>query len=143
MKKLMVVLVLGLVSLNGIAQAVEPFVYLSIPQEKVNLGTIFVYDTIIPQALTIKVNSNCMHGSVVASVSSLKNLIGNEISQDRLFIKTAFTGSFVSLLNPVVISEPKYGSHDIVVDFKVQANGANDRAGKYYGTIAFTVMPLI
>jgi len=41
----------------------------------------------------------------------------------------------------VFISMPEFGSHDIVVDFKVKANGLHDRAGKYFGEIAFTVMP--
>ena len=143
MKKLLIILVFGLVSLSsvGVARAEKPFVYISIPQEKVNLGTFLLWDTIIPEALTLKINSNCLHGCVVASMSSLSNSLGNQILPDRILIKTIATGGFVSMAKPVVISGPAVGSHDIVVDFKVKADGEYKRAGEYYGTIAFTVMP--
>ena len=145
MKRLLVNLVLGLMLFGstGVSRAVGPYVYLSVPQEKVNLGTVFIYDSIIPKAMTLKINSNCFHGSVIASIGSLKNSLGNEIMQDRISIKTPFTGDFISMSKPVVISGPAFGSHEVVIDFKVKANGANDRAGKYYGMIAFTVMPVI
>jgi hypothetical protein len=42
---------------------------------------------------------------------------------------------------PVLISEPTIGSHDIVIDFKVKASGTVERAGRYAGTIAFTILP--
>lgn len=143
MKKLLFIMVVGLVALNstGIAHAKAPFVYITTEQKKVNLGSMLIWDTVIPDALTLKVNSNCFHGSVVASMSSLRNSIGQEIKQDRVYIKTNVTGGFVSLDKPVVVSEPTFGSHDIKIDFMVKANGLLDRAGKYSGTIAFTVMP--
>jgi hypothetical protein len=143
MKKLLVILVFGLVSLSsvGIARAEGPFVYAFIEQNEVDLGTLFMWDTIIPEALTLKITSNCFHGSVVASISSLRNSKGCQILPDRIFIKTAYTGGFVSMCSPVAISEPAFGSHDIVIDFKVKASEFMEPAGKYTGTIAFTVMP--
>ena len=143
MKRLLFVFVLVLVSISTmeIARAAEPYVFLSVPQKKVNLGSVFMYDTIIPEAMTLKVNSNCFHGPIIASISSLKNSLGKEIGQDSIFIKTPFTGDFISMSKPVVISEPASGSHDIVIDFKVQLNGVFYRAGRFNGTIAFTVMP--
>jgi hypothetical protein len=41
---------------------------------------------------------------------------------------------------PVVISKPATGSHDIELDFKLQATHF-DYAGRYSGTIIFTIMP--
>lgn len=143
MKKLLIIFVSGFVLLSsaGIVRAEQPFVYLSIPQKKVDLGTILMWDTIIPEAMTLKVNSNCLHGSVIASISPLKDFYGNQITQDRIFIKTAYTGNFVPMVKPVVISKPAEGSHDIVIDFKVKAKGIYDKPGSYCGTLVFTVMP--
>jgi hypothetical protein len=143
MKKVLVILVFSLVSLSsvGIARAEGPYVYAFVDQTEVNLGTILMWDTVIPDALTLKINSNCLHGPIVARISSLNSLRGGQILPDRIFIRTPYTGGFVSMCRPVAISEPALGSHDIVIDFKVKANGLNDLAGKYSGTIAFTVMP--
>lgn len=133
-------LVLVLLNSAGIVRAKEPYVYAYIPQSKVNLGTISIWDSVIPEAMTLKINSNCLHGPVVASISSLKNSLGNEITSDRIFIKTPFTDGFVSMAKPVAISKPAIGSHDIVIDFKVKAIEFNEPAGKYSGTLVFTVM---
>ena len=143
MKKLLIILVLGLICFNplGIAHSEEPYVYLSFDQKEVRLGSYLLWDKVIPEALTVKVNSNCFHGSVVASMSSLKNSIGGRIDQDRVYIKTTATGGFISLSRPVIISQPAFGSHDIQVDFMVKANGELKRAGKYSGVIAFTILP--
>lgn len=143
MKKLLFSMLIGLISLNaiGIAYAEEPYVYLSFGQKAVVLSSSLIWDNIIPEALTVKVNSNCFHGSIVASMSSLKSRLGREINQDRVYIKTSATDGFISLNKPVTISEPMFGSHDIKIDFLVKANGQFDRAGKYSGTIAFTILP--
>ena len=93
------------------------------------------------EALTLKVTSNCYHGSIVASMSSLKNRYGGTLRQDRIFIKTSATNGFVSLEKPVKISKPAFGSYDIIIDFLVKANSELLRAGTYGGSIAFTVMP--
>jgi len=143
MKKMLLITMVALISLCpiGISRAEEPYVYLSFEQKAVGLTSNLLSDSITPEALTLKVNSNCYHGSVVASMGSLKNRWGRKIDNDRVYIKTLATGSFVSLVKPVVISEPTFGSHEIVIDFLVKANGAFDRAGKYSGTIAFTILP--
>lgn len=143
MKKLRFILLICLVSLSsvGITRAEEPYVYISFVQKEVNLGSMLIWDTMIPEALTVKVNSNCFHGPIVASMSSLKNSKSNKISQDRVYVRTSATGRFVSMAKPVALSWPTFGSHDIQIDFMVKAHGVFDRAGKYSGTIAFTVMP--
>jgi len=143
MKKLLIIIVLGFLCFSpfGIARSEEPYAYISFEQKQVQLGSVLLWDTIIPEALTVKVKSNCFHGSVVASMSSLKNSIGGKINQDRVFIKTSDTGGFVSLARPVVVSMPTFGSHDINIDFMVKANGVLQRAGKYSGVIAFTILP--
>ncbi|MBN2590897.1 MAG: hypothetical protein JXA96_13615 [Sedimentisphaerales bacterium] len=143
MKKLLFIILVGLISLCSIevAQAKQPFVYISFEQKAVKLSSSLIWDSVIPEALTLKVNSNCFHGSIVASMSSLKNKMGAEINQDRVFIKTLSTTGFVSLAKPVIVSEPAFGSHEIKIDFMVKANGEFDRAGKYSGAIAFTVLP--
>ena len=143
MKKYLFIMLVGLAVLypKGVAKAEEPYVYLSFNQKSVGLTSNLLWDSVIPEALTLKVNSNCFHGSVVASMSSLKNRWGNEFSQSRVYIKTLATGGFVSLVKPVIISEPTFGTHEIKIDFLVKANGKIDRAGKYSGAIAFTVLP--
>ncbi len=143
MKKLLFILLFGLILLNstGIIHAEEPFVYISFEQKAVKLSSSLIWDSIIPEALTLKVNSNCFHGSILASMSSLKNRYGQEINQDRVYVKTSATGGFVSLVKPVVLSKPMFGSHDIKIDFLVKANSSFDRAGNYSGSIAFTILP--
>lgn len=143
MKKLLFIMLVGLATLcpNGFTEAEEPYVYLTFDQKSVGLTSNLLWDSLIPEALTLKVNSNCFHGSVVASMSSLKNRWGDEINQKRVYIKTLDTGGFVSLVKPVIISKPTFGSHEIAIDFLVRANGSFDRAGKYSGAIAFTVLP--
>ena len=143
MNKLYVILLAAFISISsvGITKAKEPYVYLSVQQKDVNLESLLYCDTITHNALKLTVYSNCFHGPVVACMSSLKNLEGAEILSDRIFIKTDYTGSFISMDRPVIISKPEFGTHDIIIDFKVKANGAYDRAGCYSGTIAFTIMP--
>jgi len=143
MKKLLFVIAVCFVLLSSveIASAEEPFVYISFAQEKVTLGSNLLWDNVIPEALILKVNSNCFHGPVVASMSSLKTRSGSLINQDRVFIKTEATGGFFSMIRPVVISRPTFGSHDIIIDFLVKANGRFDPAGTYSGSMAFTILP--
>jgi len=143
MKKILIICIVGLVLFGSaeIVRAKEPYVYISVEQEKADLGTLLVWDTTIPEALTLKINSNCLHGAVVASMSNLKHSRGDLIMRNRIFIKSEATDGFISMEKSVVVSGPAVGSHDVVIDFKVEANGLKDRAGKYSGTIAFTIMP--
>ncbi len=92
-------------------------------------------------ALTVHVESNCLHGPIVASVTSLKHSGGSSITPDRIFIKApAITDEYSSMARPVKISKTQTGSHDIELLFKLQSK-LFDRAGRYTGTITFTVMP--
>jgi len=92
-------------------------------------------------ALTVHVESNCLHGPIVASVTALKSSEGSTITPDRIFIKApAITDEYSSMARPVLISETQTGSHDIELLFKLQAK-LFDRAGRYTGFITFTVMP--
>ena len=92
-------------------------------------------------ALTVHVESNCLHGPIVASVTALKHSGGSSITPDRIFIKApAITDEYSSMARPVPISKTQTGSHDIELIFKLQSK-LFDRAGRYTGFITFTVMP--
>jgi len=147
MKRLVTALTVGvaLFGLAGTAQAVgsgKPFVSVSVTPDKLDLGTLpfpmSTYDS--PATLTVKVESNCFHGPIVASMTKLRHHRGGIITPDRIFIKAPVTGGFVPMAKPVIISEPTNGSHNIVLKFRVE-NRFQDIAGKYTGTIIFTIMP--
>ena len=92
-------------------------------------------------ALTVHVESNCLHGPIVASVTALRNSEGSIITPDRIFIKApAITDEYSSMARPVTISKTQTGSHDIELIFKLQAK-LFDRAGRYTGFVTFTIMP--
>jgi hypothetical protein len=74
-------------------------------------------------------------------VTALKHSGGHTIPPDRILIKAPVTNDeYIRMGRPVVISEPETGSHDIRLDFKLQATHF-DYAGRYSGTIIFTIMP--
>ncbi|MFZ2145608.1 MAG: hypothetical protein WAV28_00190 [Sedimentisphaerales bacterium] len=92
-------------------------------------------------SLTVRVESNCLHGPIVASVTELRHSGGFTIQPDRILINAPIMNEeYIRMVRPVVISEPQTGSHDIVLNFKLQATNF-DYAGRYSGTITFTVMP--
>jgi len=139
-----------------IAQADEPFVKISPLSENVKFGKIeftepsllapgaALYPTTFGSssaALTLKVNSNCLHGPIMASVTDLRHRMGKTITSDRISIKAPITDGYVSMEKPVMISKPEMGSHDIDLSFKLKVNPF-ETAGRYKGTITFTVMPL-
>ena len=118
-----------------------PYVLISATPDTLNLGTTMMtseYNT--PSVVTVNINSNCMHGSVIASMSSLKNEEGTVIKPDRIFVQSPSTEGYASMVRPVVISKPADGSHSIGLSFKVQTD-IKDRAGKYEGSLMFTVVP--
>jgi len=145
MKKLLIILMFVLVSFGsvGIVRAEDPYVYVSVEKDKVVLKTILAGNTKIPEALTLKVKSNCFHGPIIASLNDLKHRRGDLIKPERVYIKTDATREYISMEKPVVISLPEAGSHDIVVDFEIKANtqGVLDYAGRYSGTLTFTILP--
>ena len=92
-------------------------------------------------SLIVHVESNCLHGPIVASVTELKHSGGHTIPPERILIKAPVTNDeYIRMGKPVVISEPETGSHDIELNFKLQATHF-DYAGRYSGTIIFTIMP--
>ena len=137
MTSLILVVLLGTA---GIVQAQEPFVRIS-ATENFKLGTFsFWEDGTSSSVLTVKVESNCLHGPVVASITPLKRAGSVSITPDRIMVKTEATGGYVSMATPVAISETTEGSHDIKMNFKIKTN-ITDHAGRYSGMLAFTVMP--
>jgi hypothetical protein len=125
----------------GIVKADQPFVKISTTTKSLDLGAIpFWSDGVSPTVLTVRVESNCVHGPIVASITTLQGVGGGYITPDRISIRTPATGGFVPMAKPVSISETTEGSHDITADFKIDTN-IKDRAGRYSGSLAFTVMP--
>ncbi|MCH7556355.1 MAG: hypothetical protein IIB56_02745 [Planctomycetes bacterium] len=142
----------------GIAQADSgPFVNISTTSGSLEFGTPALFsdgDTsfgpgsvIFPNiyfmssaALTVKVESNYLHGPIVASITALKHPRGGSIPPERIFIKAPTTNGYVTMAKPVVISRPEIGSHDIELNFRLDIY-PSDHAGSYTGTITFTIMP--
>jgi hypothetical protein len=92
-------------------------------------------------SLTVHVESNCLHGPIVASVTKLKHPQGYTIPPERILINAPIMNEeYTRMGKPVVISEPENGNHDIELNFKLQATHFN-HAGRYKGTLIFTIMP--
>ena len=138
------------------ASEIGPFVSISATSDKVEFGKPVFSDyfsapgqVLFPSlyssssaALTVHVESNCLHGPIVASMTSLRHSGGSTITPDCVFIKApAITDEYSSMARPVKISETQTGSHDIELLFKLQAPKSFSRAGRYTGSITFTVMP--
>lgn len=139
-----------------IAQADAPFVNLSPSSDSLQFGDpVFSEPSLIaPGAalypatfgtssadLTLKVGSNCLHGPIMASITTLRHRWGKSITPDRISIKSPITDGYVSMAQPVLISKPEMGSHDIDLSFRLDINPF-EAAGRYEGTITFTLMPL-
>jgi len=91
-------------------------------------------------SLIVKVESNCLHGPIVASITELKHRRGDSIPPERISIKAPTTSGYVTMAKPVAISRPETGPHDIELDFRLDIL-PSDHAGRYTGTITFTIMP--
>ncbi len=91
-------------------------------------------------ALTVQVESNCLHGPIVASITALRHSRGSSIPPERISIKAPTTNGYVAMKKPVIISSPEAGSHDIELGFRLDIS-PSDRAGQYQGNITFTIMP--
>ncbi len=139
-----------------IAQADTPFVNISPSSDSLQFGNpVFSESSLIAPgaalypttfgtasaSLTLKVESNCLHGPIMASISKLRHHIGKTITPDRISIKAPITNGYVSMVQPVMISKPEMGSHDIDLSFRLDVNPF-EAAGRYKGTLTFTVMPL-
>ena len=139
-----------------IAQADEPFVNLSAVSESLKFGELefsepallapgaALYPAVFATssaAFTLKVESNCLHGPIMAAITTLRHRMGKTITPDRISVKAPTTNGYVSMERPVMISEPQIGSHDIDMEFKLNVNPF-EAAGRYEGTLTFTIMPL-
>jgi hypothetical protein len=143
MKKILITftIAIALLGMAEIVQAQTPFVRISTVGNSFNLGTFSFWDDgTSPSVLTVKVESNCLHGPVVASISTLKRIGGSIITPDRILVKTSATNGYVSMAQPVAVSQTTEGPHEIKMNFKVKTN-IKDFAGRYSGTLAFTIMP--
>jgi len=133
-----------------------PFVSISTLSNKLEFGRPTLADPILAPglamfpsiyrsaaaSLTVHVESNCLHGPIVASVTALKHSGGYTIPPERILIHAPIMqeDEYVRMARPVVISNPENGSHDIELNFKLQATHF-DYAGRYSGAITFTIMP--
>lgn len=139
-----------------IAQADAPFVNISPSSDSLKFGEpvysepsliapgAALYPTTFGTSsadLTLKVESNCLHGPILASISTLRHRMGKTITPDRISIKAPITNGYVSMEKPVLISKPEMGSHNIDLSFRLDINPF-EAAGQYKGTLTFTVMPL-
>ena len=139
-----------------IALADVPFVNITASSESLTFGEpVFTKPSLIAPAaalypttfgtstaaLTLKVESNCLHGPIMASITELRHNMGKTITPDRISIKAPITEGYVSMEKPVMISKPEMGSHKIDLSFHLEVNPF-EAAGRYRGTLTFTVMPL-
>jgi len=150
MKKLVITLATTIVLFGwaGIAQtghpvkpSAGPFLNISTTPDELNLGIVLspgIYDS--KAELIVQVESNCLHGPIVASMTGLKRATGGVVPPERIFIKAPVTSGFVTMAKPVAISKPETGSHNVELNFRVQT-GYQDHQGKYTGTLTFMVMP--
>ena len=129
--------------LVGITQAAEkPFIRISTTPKELDFGLYSMIGGHESSAkLTVAVESNFLHGPIVVSLSKLRQDKSNSvIPPENVMVKTPTSGDFVSLLKPVAISKTTGGSHNIVLYFKVKTSFLSC-AGKYEGSLVFTVMP--
>ena len=158
MKKLITTCLIALTILGtaGIAEAyVDPYVSVSTTPKTLEFGrAVFsegksgpgraLFPSILYSAsasITVKVDSNCMHGPIMVSMTELRHSRGKTIPLERISIKAPTTNGYVSMIKPVIISEPQQGSHDINLDFRVERL-LHDPAGKFSGSIILTMLPL-
>ena len=153
MKKLVITCVVAMVLSGwaGIArtqvQRIEPspaeaFVKVTTISNEVSLGTTgFPGTHDLLSEFTLKVESNCLHGSIFASTDGFRRM-GDFIPPEHISVKAQVTGGFVSMEKPVAVSKPVFGPHDITLNFRVQT-GPRHHEGRYTGTLILTLMPPI
>jgi hypothetical protein len=154
MKKLVITLVMAIVLFGGSGIAeVQQHIIVPTPDEafvnivplmsEFGLGTTsFPGVQVLDSALTIRVESNCLHGSILAATEGFRRPPSGFIPPQRISIKSQVTNGFVPMEKPVVISKTEFGNHDIVLNFKV-LTGVQDPEGRYTGTLILTLMPPI
>ena len=148
MKKVLItswIVAVALIGFAAVAEAVQPgdkpFIHVSTSPHRLDLGAAsFAGVHNVSKALTVQVDSNCLHGPIMISATTLRHHLGAAIPPEHIFVRTKGTYGFVPMGRPVAISAPTSGSHRIVLDLQVQT-GFNNLAGKYKGTFTVTVMP--
>jgi len=118
-----------------------PTIRITTTPDKLNLGLAKfpgVHES--SSELTVNVNSNFMHGSIIASISPLKSSGGSSILPENIFVQGPATNGFVPMKKPVAVSMPAAGSTKIALNFKVETE-FSDPAGRYEGVLMFTVVP--
>ena len=135
----------ALIGFAAVAEAVQPagkpFIHVSTSPHRLDLGTAsFAGLYNVSKALTVQVDSNCLHGPITISATTLRHHMGASIPPKRIFVRTKGTYGFVPMGRPVAISAPTSGSHRIVLDLQVQT-GFENLTGRYRGTFTVTVMP--
>ena len=135
------VLLTGSVGIANTTQN-EPFIRISTTPDEVDLGTANFFAGIheVSHALKVKVESNCLYGSVLISTTPLNRQGGGFIKPENIFVRAKKMGDYVSLKKPVIIMRTSTGSQETELDFKVHAESGN-LAGHYEGTITLTIMP--
>ncbi len=139
------IVAVALIGFAAVAEAVQParkpFIRVSTSPHRLDLGTASAAGVHnVSKALTVRVDSNCLHGPITISATTLRHHMGASIPPKRIFVRTKGTHGFVSMDRPVAISAPTSGSHSIVLDLQVQT-GFKNLAGKYKGAFTLTVMP--
>jgi hypothetical protein len=150
MKRVLVttcVVVAASIGFVAVADAVQPkakpFIHVSTSPDRLNLGTAsFAGAHEVPRALTVQVDSNCLHGPITISATPLKHDFGVSIPPEHILVRAKGTHGFVPMNKAVAISAPTVGSHRIVLDLQVQT-GFRNPAGKYRGAFTLTVMPTL
>jgi hypothetical protein len=124
------------------ATSTKPFIRVSTSPDELNLGLAKLFAGIheVQDALKVEVESNCWHGPIVMTMTSLEHPRGSRIEPDDIFVRTPKTGGYVSLKKPVVILPTSEGPQEVVLDFKVHA-GVNKPSGQYKGMITLTIVP--
>jgi hypothetical protein len=150
MKRVPIIICLAAVASIGfvaVAEAVQtktkPFIHVSTSPDRLDLGTALLAGAHqVPKALTVQVDSNCLHGPITISATPLRHDLGITIPPEHIFVRTKGTHGFVPMNKAVAISAPTVGSHRIVLDLQVQT-GFRNPAGKYRGAFTLTVMPTL
>jgi BRCT domain type II-containing protein len=128
----------------GIANTVsdKPFIRVSTTPDELDLGTANFFAGIheVPGALKVEVESNCLHGPILISTTSLERRGGGLIKQEDIYVRVPKVTDYVSLKKPVVIMSTSAGPQEVVLDFKVHA-GLDNPAGQYEGMITLTIVP--
>ncbi len=119
----------------------SPMINITTTPDKLDLGMSGLPGGYVSTAtVTVNIESNCLHGPVIASIGGLKNKGGDTIEPKRIFISGPETYGYVSMARPVVISKASVGPHSVDLSFKVETE-VDDPAGKYEGAIVFTIAP--